>query len=114
VSAAEACAAVTADRVDLVDENDAGRVLLTLFEQVADARRADADEHLDEVRAADREEGHVGLAGHGPGQERFARARRADEKDALGDAAAEALELRGSEELLISPTPTASSRRQRP
>src|SRR6201993_2322284 len=43
-------------RVDLVDEDDAGRVLLALFEHVADARGADADEHLDEIRARDREE----------------------------------------------------------
>ena len=53
VSAAETGAAVTADRVNLVDEDDAGRVLLALLEQIADARRADADEHLDEVGTAD-------------------------------------------------------------
>ena len=52
VPAAEAGAAVAADGVDLVDEDDAGRVLLALHEEVADARGADADEHLDEVRAA--------------------------------------------------------------
>ncbi len=51
VSAAEACAAVTADGVDLVDEDDARRVLLPLLEEVAHAAGADADEHLDEVRA---------------------------------------------------------------
>ena len=56
VTAAEAGAAMAADGVDLVDEHDAGRVLLALLEQVADARGADADEHLDEVGAADREE----------------------------------------------------------
>jgi hypothetical protein len=38
VAAAEAGAAVAADRVDLVDEHDAGRVLLALLEQIADAR----------------------------------------------------------------------------
>ena len=52
VPAAEARAAVTADGVDLVDEDDAGRVLLALLEEVAHAAGADADEHLDEVRAA--------------------------------------------------------------
>ena len=56
VAAAEAGAAMAADGVDFIDEDDAGRVLLALLEQVAHARRADADEHLDEVRAADREE----------------------------------------------------------
>jgi len=38
-------------RVDLVDEDDARRVLLGLAEEVAHARRADADEHLDELGA---------------------------------------------------------------
>src|SRR5205085_9720958 len=46
VTAAEARAAVTSDGVDLVDEDDARRVLLALFEPVAHARRADADDHL--------------------------------------------------------------------
>ena len=39
IAAAEAGAAVTADRVDLIDEDDAGRVLLGLLEHVADAAR---------------------------------------------------------------------------
>ena len=38
VAAAQAGAAMTADRIDLVDEDDAGRVLLALLEQIADAR----------------------------------------------------------------------------
>ena len=53
VSAAQTGAAMTADRIDLVDEDDAGRVLLSLFEEIANARRADADEHLDEIGTAD-------------------------------------------------------------
>ena len=39
VAAAQAGAAVTADGVDLVDEDDAGRVLLALLEEVAHAAR---------------------------------------------------------------------------
>ena len=93
VTAAEAGAAMAADRVDLVDEDDAGRVLLALLEQVADAARADADEHLDEVRAADREERHAGLAGDRAREQRLAGARRAHHQDALRDPAAEAREL---------------------
>jgi hypothetical protein len=100
VSAAEACAAVTAYSVDLVDEDDAGGVLLTLLEEVADAGCADADEHLDEVRTGDGEEGNVGFASDCAGEESLTCARRADEQDAFGDAAAEALELlRLAEEL---------------
>ena len=93
VTAAEPCAAMTSDRVDLVDEDDAGRVLLALFEEVADARSADADEHLDEVGAGDREEGHVRLAGDGTREKGLAGARRPHQQHALRDLAAELLEL---------------------
>ena len=93
VAAAEAGAAMTADRVDLVDEDDAGRVLLRLLEHVADAGGADADEHLDEVRAGDGEERHVRLAGDGAGEQRLAGAGRADQQHAARNASAEALEL---------------------
>ena len=100
VSAAEACAAVTTDCVDLVDEDDAGSVLLALLEEVANAACADADEHLDEVRTGDGEEGDVGFAGYCAGEKGLAGAGRSDEEDALGDAATEALELlRFAEEL---------------
>ena len=93
VTAAEAGAAMTADRVDFVDEDDAGGVLLALLEQVADARRADADEHLDEVGTADREERNVRFTGDGARQQRLARSRGAHQQDALRNAAAELLEL---------------------
>ena len=91
--AAEPGAAVAADGVDLVDEDDARGVLLALLEQVAHPAGADADEHLDEVGARDGEEGHVGLAGDRTGQERLTGSRRAHEQHALGDLAAELLEL---------------------
>src|ERR1700687_2894730 len=47
-----------ADGVDLVDEDDARRVLLPLLEEIPYSRRPDAHEHLDEVGAGDREERH--------------------------------------------------------
>ena len=43
-----------AHRVELVDEEDAGGLLPRLGEQIADARGAHADEHLDELGAATR------------------------------------------------------------
>ena len=101
VAAAHAGAAVATDGVDLVDEDDGRRVLLGLLEQVADAAGADADEHLDEVRAGDRVEGHGGLAGDGAGQQGLAGAGRAVEQDALGDLGADGLELRGLLEELL-------------
>ena len=95
VAAAQAGAAVAADGVDLVHEDDAGAVLLGLLEQVAHARGAHAHEHLDEVRAGDREERHARLAGDGAGEQGLAGARRPVEQHALGDARAERLELLG-------------------
>ena len=95
MAAAEPGAAVASDGVDLVDEDDAGGVLLALLEQVADPRSADADEHLDEVGTRDREERHARFTGHGLGEQRLAGPRRAHEKNALGDLAAEAGELLG-------------------
>src|SRR5581483_3297095 len=93
VAAAEAGAAMTADGVDLVDEDDARRVLLALLEQIAHARGADADEHLDEVGSADGEEGDVGFARDRAREERLTRSGRAHQQDALRDASAELLEL---------------------
>src|SRR5688500_10561751 len=61
MAAAEAGPAVAPDGVDLVDEDDARGVLLALLEQVPDAGSADPDEHLDEIRTANREERDVGL-----------------------------------------------------
>ena len=101
VTAAETGAALTTDRVDLVHEDDARSGGLGLLEQVAHARRADADEHLDEVGAGDREERHGRLAGDRTREQRLAGARRAYEQHALGDLGAERLELAGvGEELL--------------
>ncbi|MFN7918338.1 MAG: hypothetical protein U0Q55_23550 [Vicinamibacterales bacterium] len=59
VPAAEARAAVAADRVDFVDEDDAGRILLALLEQVADAPTPTNISTKSET--ADREERDVGL-----------------------------------------------------
>ena len=80
-----------ADRVELVDEDDRRRRLLGLGEQVANARRADADDRLDELRGGDREERGVGLAGDRPRQQRLAGSRRPEQEHAVGHPAAELL-----------------------
>ncbi len=95
VAAAQAGAALAADRVDLVDEDDARRVALGLVEQVAHAAGADADEHLDELGAGDAEERHAGLAGDGLGHQGLAGAGRPDQQHAARDARAERGELLG-------------------
>ena len=75
IAVAEAGAAVAADRVDFVDEDDARGVLLGLVEHVANAARADADEHLDEVRAGDGEERHARLTRDRAGEQGSCRCR---------------------------------------
>ena len=95
VAAAHAGATVPADGVDLVDEHDGRGVLLGLLEEVAHPARADADEHLDEVRAGDGVERNAGLAGDRAGEQGLAGARRAVEQHALGDLGADSLELGG-------------------
>ena len=79
VVAAEAPAlAGFADRIDLIDENNTGCTLLGFLKEVAHTARADADEHLDELRTGQREERHVGLAGHGLREQGLAGTGRAD------------------------------------
>src|ERR1043166_5621624 len=86
---------MAADGVDLIDEDDARRVLLALLEQVAHARRADADEHLDELGSANRKERDVRFAGDRAGEECLAGSGRAHQQDALRNASTELLELLG-------------------
>ena len=101
MAAAQARAAVTADGIDLVDEHDRGRRRLRLLEQIADARGADAHEHLDEVRAADREERHACLAGDGAREQRLARPGRTEQEHASRDLRAHRLELGGRLQVLL-------------
>ena len=101
VTAAETGAAVTTDGIDLVDEDDGRGIGLCLLEEVAHTARADADEHLHEVGAGDREEGYARLACHRSREQCLAGAGRSVEEHALGDLGAHRLELRGfGEELL--------------
>jgi len=78
---------------DFVDEDNAGRVLFTLLEQIAHAACAHAHEHLDKVRTGDGEERNVGLTRDSARQQSFARTRRADQQHAFRNASAELLEL---------------------
>ena len=93
MSAAQTRAALTANRIDLIDEYDRRRVLLGLLEQVAHARCADADIQLDEIRAGDRQEGHARLARDSARNQGFTGARGTDQQHALGDARADLHEL---------------------
>src|SRR5262249_52339739 len=84
--------AAAPQRVEFVYEDDARRRAPCLLEKVADRRGADADEHLDKLRAGYREKGSSRLAGDRARQQRLSGARRPDQQHALGDARAEAPE----------------------
>jgi hypothetical protein len=98
--AAEGSAPRLADGVQLVQEHQARGLLLGLVEQLSDPGRAQADEHLDELRPRHEEEGDLGLTGHGSGQECLPAARRPEQEHSLGDPAPEALVFLGSPEEL--------------
>ena len=93
VAAAHAGAAVAADGIDLINEDDGRRILFGLGEQVAHAGGAYTDVHFHEVRTGDGKERDIRLARYGAGQQRFTGAGRADEQDALRDARAQIIEL---------------------
>ena len=62
VSAAQTRAAVATHGVNLINKDDGRGSALGLIEQVADAARAHAHEHLHKVRAGNGEERHARLA----------------------------------------------------
>ena len=78
-------AARPADGVNLVDENDGGRFLLGLLEQVAHAGCPHADEHLDKIGTAQAEEWHLRLSCYSFGEQGFSRTRRPYKQCAFGD-----------------------------
>src|SRR5262244_1435235 len=84
---------MTSDCVNLVNEDDAGGILFALLEKVANARRADAHEHLNKIRTGDREERNVGLSGNRPGKQGLTSARRTDQQYPFRNPSAELLEL---------------------
>ena len=85
VAAKRAGSSAATKRIEFVDEDDAGRRLARLLEEVANPRRADPDEHFDEFRAGNGKERDPGFAGDGPGEQGLAGTRRADQQDALGN-----------------------------
>ena len=89
VAAAQTGAALAADRIDFIDEDDAGRMALGLVEQVAHAAGADAHEHFNEFRTGDREERHAGFTRDGFGDQGFTGSWRANQQNAFGNARAE-------------------------
>ena len=69
VTAGESGTTLTSDSIDLVNEDDAGGVLLGLGENVTDTASSNTDEHLNELGTGDRNERDSCLAGNGLGEQ---------------------------------------------
>ncbi len=89
MTAPEACASPSGDRVDLIDENDAGMILLRILKKITDTGGADTDEHLDEIRAGNREERHTCLSRNSFCDQGLARSGRSYKQDTFRDACSE-------------------------
>ena len=87
---------LTPGGVKLVNEDDRRRRLACLAEEIADARGADADERLDEIRSGEGEERRIGFARDRLCEQGLAGAGRADEQDALRGGRADVEVLDGS------------------
>ena len=74
----------SADGVDLIDKNDAGRILIGFLEQITHSGSAHADIELDEIRACQGKEGHMRLSGDSLGEQGLACSGRPHKKGSLG------------------------------
>mmetsp|Transcript_8774 Transcript_8774/g.33112 ORF Transcript_8774/g.33112 Transcript_8774/m.33112 type:complete len:487 (-) Transcript_8774:618-2078(-) len=93
VPAHDAASTLTAHGIDLVDEDDARRVLARLLEEVAHATGTHADEKLYKVGARHGEEGHVRFASRRLRQEGLSRSGGTAEDRSLRNLGAEVLKL---------------------
>ena len=88
MAAAKPGASASRHRIDLIDEDDAGVILLGVLKEVADTARADADEHFHEIRTGNGEERNTRLPGHGLRDQCLTGSRRAHQDHALWNAGA--------------------------
>ena len=93
VTAAQTRTALTAHRVNLVDEHNTRRVLFRVLEHVTHACRAYADKHFHKVRTGNREKRHFSLARNGTRQQRFTGTRTTHHQHATWNASPKLLEF---------------------
>mmetsp|Transcript_68675 Transcript_68675/g.161541 ORF Transcript_68675/g.161541 Transcript_68675/m.161541 type:complete len:243 (+) Transcript_68675:641-1369(+) len=85
VATSHASSSLTSDGIDLIDENNARRLLLRLLEDVADARRTHTNEELDELGGGGLDERHAGLASERLGHEGLSCSRGSGKEHAARD-----------------------------
>src|SRR5258708_3432896 len=79
--------------INFVDEDEAGGIFAGLLKHIADAACADADEHFNEIGAANAKKGSIGFTGDGLCEKGFASTGRADHEDAFRNSSTETLEF---------------------
>src|SRR5215475_2272472 len=91
--ATEAGSAVTPDRVDFVDKDDARSSLFALHEKVPNSGSSNTDEHFYKIGTADTEERYPGFTRNGTSQEGLAGSRRPHKQTSFGNSAAKLREF---------------------
>ena len=84
---------MTTNGVDLIDKDNARRMLLGLFEHVANTARTNTDKHLNKVGTGNGEERHLSFTRNRFCQQGFTGTWRADHQHATGNATTQALKL---------------------
>ena len=84
VITAHTAVTAAANGINLINENNTGRILRCILKQVADTGRADTHEHFHEVRTGQGIEGHMGLACHCLCKQGLTGSRRSHKQGSLG------------------------------
>src|SRR5690554_477426 len=83
--AAEACSALTANSIKLVDEDEARCILLGILKEIPNPGGTDPHKHFHKFRATDAEKRYARFSRNCPGQQRLTRTWRSNQQDSLGD-----------------------------
>ena len=68
MTSTQPCSTKSANGINFIDKNNAGRMFLSLLEKVTNTRRSNAHKHFNEVRSTNTEKRHIGFAGNGLSQ----------------------------------------------
>ena len=68
ITASQAGTSLASDRINFINEDDAGCVFLGVVKHVSHPGGSDSDKHFNEVRPRNREKRHLGLTGDALGQ----------------------------------------------
>ena len=90
MSAAKPRSPVASHRINFINKDDTGCVLLPLHKEIPDPGGPHTDKHFHKIRPTDTEKGDIRFPRDGLGKERFPRSGRPHQENPLRDAAPEA------------------------